>query len=154
MLQIEQYLKYFNIDQFHFLKFEDLVSADPEVFNRLCEFLCVGNIDLIGNSRLESNQAGFGPTSGRVAKLIRTAKYIPGVSHFVKRRYPAQQRTQIMRNLAGKLLSTPLGKILLKSDAIKVPELCPEDRELIRRRCKDDLKSFEALSKLDLSQWY
>ena len=65
MVQIKQYLKYFDARQIHFLKFEDMVSGNRQTFSSLCDFLGIDDVDLVGEAKLSSNQAGVFTCKGQ-----------------------------------------------------------------------------------------
>ena len=153
MSQINQYLKYFDAEQFFFIKFEDLANANRQMFSRLFSFLSIKDMDVIAQAPILSNKAGVGQTNAVIVKLIQLGKYIPGFSHLVKHYLSPRQRREILYSIANKVSNSKVGSLLVSGKARQIPPMQAEDRKLILNKCKADTKKFQTFSKLDLNDW-
>ena len=147
MLQIEQYLRFYQREAFLFLLLSDLRERPREALRRVCEFIGVDSeFDLVANNAVVSNQTQADAYWVVRSRLMEPILAIPGVKALAGLA-PAGLRDWIY---AGVRCLPYRNKV--EAEYLP-PQMVPETRELLRGRYMDMTNALEELLGRDLSEW-
>lgn len=135
--QIKAYLKYFDISQFHFVWFEDLVANPSDTIATVCRFLGVrSDTQLDFDTKSNSSHR---PRSAWLHNFIRSPNPIKSL---FKPLVPERLRYRLTTHLTAK-----------NRAAVRNPALDARTEMILREQFDDDLAALERLTGRDLAAW-
>tara|TARA_Y100001954_G_scaffold234097_1_gene288742 strand:- start:51 stop:956 length:906 start_codon:yes stop_codon:yes gene_type:complete len=138
-MHIKNYLKFFNMDQFHFVKFDDFVNDRKNTLNKILKFL-----DVSTNEDLDINVYSNKASVARSKKLKSLMKKNSIVKRIFKLMIPSLVVRQKLRNIVH----------ASNNKASAKPVLTQEVRNYLYNQffCKDIL-DLEKMLNLNLNTW-
>ncbi len=134
--QLHHYLRTFPLERFLFLRFEDLCSDPRGQVQQVATFLGVeGSLEVFTET---GRHTGYRP-GGLLRAILAARKQVPGMDYLqeaVWKLMPAWARERMQRHLTQPL-----------------PELDPDDRELLAAHFGHMVGSLQEVTGLDLSVW-
>lgn len=145
--QIEEYLKYFNIEQFKFLIFEDFIKNQQSVATELFEFLNLPPIEL---NTIHANKSKY-PRFLKL-RLWRNKKYkfMNGRNYFsILPDMPTFPKLTIQQRVLLKL-----EKNLNESNSYTIPKMNFSTREFLSNLLYKENKGLENILEMDLEKFW
>lgn len=155
MMQVGRYLPYFSRRQMFFLRFEDVIFPQKEVFDRLLDFLSLESFDMLDAAgALKSNSAGQGDLRWATQSFLRAIRHRFPVSYVVDRVFSPDVRRRILQTLVSGVEKSQFGKMMEQRFVADIPDMTSDDFEYVMSRCIEDLEEFQAFCGLDLESWF
>ncbi|MGB5897575.1 MAG: sulfotransferase domain-containing protein [Geitlerinemataceae cyanobacterium] len=147
VLQIEQYLRFFQPESFLFLLMKDVTSNSAETLKQVCRFLEIDDtIDLLNPAAITANQAKTHETWFVRSRMTAPLKRIPGVSQV------ASALPQNVRDLAYNFLNNLPYKSKIKKKYVPTPMLA-ETRQKLLETFREPNQQLAQFLDRDLSRW-
>ncbi|MGB3239551.1 MAG: sulfotransferase domain-containing protein [Geitlerinemataceae cyanobacterium] len=147
VLQIEQYLRFFQPESFLFLLMKDVTSNSAETLKQVCRFLEIDDtIDLLNPAAITANQAKTHETWFVRSRMTAPLKRIPGVSQV------ASALPQNVRDVAYNFLNNLPYKSKIKKKYVPTPMLA-ETRQKLLETFREPNQQLAQFLDRDLSRW-
>ena len=135
--QLQSYLRYFDIRQFHFILFEELMTNPEETIGSVCRFLDL-SYDVLPSLGKRSNSSNR-PRSARLHRWVRQPN---AIKNWLKPLLPERLRYRLTSGL-----------IEMNRKSVKNPPLDPDTERRLRIRFANDVILLQELIGRDLRRW-
>ena len=142
-MQLERYLRFFDLEQFHFVLFDELVADAPAAVSRLCAFLGVKTHD-VDQCQFWENKSG----SDEFMRHHTTdrLKSLPLAGSVIRTLPPSWRRAGVET-----MKRSPIGKAVMRRH--RIPPFQPETRRRLLREFESANRELESMLDIDLSSW-
>lgn len=135
--QLKSFLKFFNINRFHFIVFEHFVGNFPSELERCCNFLDIDYFPAESSINVHKNASyTLSPTAERVRRIFGSQKTFKAFSKSLKSILPESTQS-----------------LLKKIATSDIPKISANDRTFLVELFSQRNAQLEDLTGLDLSIW-
>lgn len=132
-LQMDLYLRYFKLDQFLIIDFEDLITNPKFILGEVCDFL---GVDIITPSLVHANESGKELARNNAISFIRRIRHLPILSAVVDL-LPSNARTAALNQIVVSFERSYFGKYIKRAHSNNLPEITTENRAYLHQYYAD-----------------
>lgn len=133
--QLQQYYRYFHMDQVEVILFDDLINAPLEACSRCCRFIGV-SASFVPN--IEKKNQGY-VYKGVLQKVNEALGSVGGVTPLIKK----------ISSIAPQFVKNIIGNVTVK----KIPPINHDDKDYLDKLFQPNISELEKRLKLDLTKW-